>query len=397
MSVQGDKRLGDMLDYLPAEEEIVGKHKIGSYDIVATTERVICLRKFPPLFVEVHYNDIASLEHRTTILWKEAVNSLLLFAGSVLLYYSTNHGELTSQLNQWLRRYFPEIYGLLPAEVLLPAAVVALAVAGAYHLAHFIPSLSGYFRISRKDRAPVVIPTGMTPQLRALIKEIEELMSGKAQEVQAAQMAQKAAPPPGPVRVPIQTPESIRFDIQDTLNVKLREIAENKVVLISSKSENHSQIVSNVLDILVNKRDMGGVYLSVTRPYDFILSTINPLGISSSNIYFIDCISLMAGKAPSQKSENVVFIENPSSLEEVSMYLDKMLIKVQNKKKFLILDSLSSLLIYNTDKSVKEFTHFLINKIRLENVAGIILSIEKKEAEDLVKTLTPMCDAEIKF
>jgi hypothetical protein len=46
---------------------------------------------------------------------------------------------------------------------------------------------------------------------------------------------------------------------------------------------------------------------------------------------------------------------------------------------------------------VKEFSHFLINKIRLDNLAGIILSIEKKEAEDLVKTLSPMCDTEIHF
>jgi archaellum biogenesis ATPase FlaH len=141
---------------------------------------------------------------------------------------------------------------------------------------------------------------------------------------------------------------------------------------------------------------MGGVYVSITRPHEYILNAMDDSGIPSTNLFFIDCISLMAGKQQ-EKLDNVVYVENPSSLEEVSMYLDRMLSKVGRERKFLFLDSLSSLLIYNTDKSVKEFTHFIINKIRLENIAGVILSIEKKEVEELVKTLNPMCDTEIRF
>jgi hypothetical protein len=168
--------------------------------------------------------------------------------------------------------------------------------------------------------------------------------------------------------------------------------------LISSKSEDHTRVVSKTLDIFVNQHGMGGVYISVSRPYESIASAMKATNIPSNDIYFIDCISQMAGKGQrGGGDENVVCVENPSSLEEISMYLDRMLSKVQKPKKFLFLDSLTSLLIFITDKSVKEFTHFLINKIRLENIAGIILSIEKKEAEDLVKTLTPMCDAEIRF
>jgi archaellum biogenesis ATPase FlaH len=79
------------------------------------------------------------------------------------------------------------------------------------------------------------------------------------------------------------------------------------------------------------------------------------------------------------------------------MYVDRMLLKAKKPKKFLFLDSLSSLLIYNGEDSVKEFTHSIINKIRLDNIAGVILSIDKKGAEDLLKTLAPMCDREVRF
>jgi len=271
------------------------------------------------------------------------------------------------------------------------------AAAGLYFLVHFITSLRGYFRISRKGGHSIVIPTTMTVELKTLIREIEEYRQGRQ-----ADIAKPAAPPipptPSEAAAAAKAQSVIAEDeVRQTLQFKIGDISSNKVVLISAKSEMHTPVVSSMLDILINQQGMGGVYLSITRPFEYILTTMSKANIPSDNLYFIDCISLMAGKGQQERGEKVVFVENPSSLEEVSMYLDRMLTKVPNEKKFLFLDSLSSLLIYNTDKSVKEFTHFLINKIRLENIAGVILSIDKKEAEDLVKTLTPMCDAEIKF
>jgi hypothetical protein len=173
--------------------------------------------------------------------------------------------------------------------------------------------------------------------------------------------------------------------------------ADNSVVLISASSETHGRLVAAVLDIFVREKGMGGVYISVSQPYEVILSTMEATGIDSKDIYFIDCISKMAGQSGVQPSDKVVFIENPSGLEEVSMHVERLLSKVSREKKFVFLDSLSSLLIYNDDKSVMVFTHYLINKIRLEKMAGAILSIAKKEAEDLVKTIAPMCDSEVRI
>jgi hypothetical protein len=388
MAANGDRRLGDMLDYLPADEQIVGKHKIGSFDIVTTTERVIILKKFPRMFIEVHYAEINNLEHRTNILWNELVSSIALLALAVVLYVNNVGTRLTEPLNNLIMRFTPDFALMLPADYILPILIILSAAVGAYHLHKFIPSVNGYFRISRRERAPVVIPTGMSSELKMLIKEIEELVRQKA----VAAMAPAAS-----LGGMVHEAPNARDEIREKLLAELREVADNKVILISSKSENHTPVVSGMLDFLIRQREMGGVYLSVTRPYEYIITTMNSANIPSDNIFFIDCISMMAGKSTHEKRENVVFVENPSSLEEVSMYLDKMLAKVTRPRKFLFLDSLSSLLIYNNDKSVKEFTHFIINKIRLENIAGIILSIEKKEAEDLVKTLTPMCDAELRF
>jgi archaellum biogenesis ATPase FlaH len=184
--------------------------------------------------------------------------------------------------------------------------------------------------------------------------------------------------------------------INDKLNDRLGKMGSQSVVLISPKSENYGPVLAGALDILINRKRMGGVYVSVTKPAEFVIRTMTAAQTPSDDVYFVDCISGMTAGAH-EKNEQVAYVENPSSLEEVSMYINRMLAKVKSHNKFIFLDSLSSLLIYNNDKSVREFTHFLINKVRVESISGIILSIEKKEAEDLVKTLTPMCDMEVRF
>jgi hypothetical protein len=172
---------------------------------------------------------------------------------------------------------------------------------------------------------------------------------------------------------------------------------DKTVLLISSKSENHNQIVLSLLETLILKRDMGGVYITISRPSDSIIDTLDAKGVPSENVFFVDCISQMSGKLAGIKRENVTYVDNPSSLEEISMFLERLLVKIKGDGKFIVLDSLSSLLIYNSDKSVREFAHFIINRARMQNITAVILSIEKKEAEDLVKTLAPMCDSELKF
>jgi len=395
MTAEDDKKFGEMLDYLPADEGIIGKHRVGSYDIVTTTERVIFLRKFPPSFIEVHYNDINNLEHVTNIAWSELVNAAPLLAIAGFIYVNEEGLALVDAISEILRRYVPEILNVLPVNLALEIVMALAALAGGYSLVKFLASLRGYFRVSRKSGPSIIVLTGMSSDLKTLIREIEEEMGRKSKE--ADRLAASGGIPMDAGEAAVAGGASMEDYIKQTLNDRMRDISTNKVVLIVAKSENHSAVVSNMLDILINQRIMGGVYISITKPHEFIMSTITEAGIPADNLYFIDCISLMAGKGQTDKTGKVVFVENPSSLEEVSMYLDRMLAKVTTPKKFLFVDSLSSLLIYNTDKSVKEFTHFLINKIRLENIAGIILTIDKKEAEDMVRTLTPMCDAELRF
>ncbi len=175
----------------------------------------------------------------------------------------------------------------------------------------------------------------------------------------------------------------------------MSDAKDDSMALISISSDHRPQAICSVLKELISGKGMGGVYINLSQPTETIVKILEEAEVDITNLFFIDCISRMTGKSMAETSDKVIYVENPSSLEEISLYLERMLTKVTMKKKFIFLDSLSSLLIYNSEKTVKEFTHFIINRTRMMGHAGIILSTQKKEVEELVKTLSPMCDIKI--
>ncbi|MDD5111448.1 MAG: ATPase domain-containing protein [Candidatus Altiarchaeota archaeon] len=177
------------------------------------------------------------------------------------------------------------------------------------------------------------------------------------------------------------------------LKSEMSDIKDTSILFVSMESQQHTDAVSGLLKLLVTERGMSCLYISMSDPYDKSKAAMDRAGVDEKRVYFIDCISHMAGKVDN-KTCNAVFIENPTSLEEVKLYIDKVMATL-SAPKLIILDSLSSLLIYNNERTVEKFTHTLINKIRIEGAGGVIISIKQKESEALSKTLVPMCDKEI--
>ncbi|MFH1404003.1 MAG: hypothetical protein ABIH11_07030 [Candidatus Altiarchaeota archaeon] len=382
-------------EYLPESEEVIGEENIGFmgfYSALVTKERVVFVRRFPKKsFVEVRLDEIISLEHLTRTLWGDMIKGTAMIVGSGLIYQYQQTADLVTPIKNLLIKYLPELSGIpVPKAILF--FLIVMSLMGVFHILRFVPSNIGKLKISRKNRSPLLIPTRLNSNTKKLVRNIESMMTEKDKDRGKPIIVTTGMGGAREEDDKISPTEKIK----KSLDEGVKGLRDHAIIIASAKSKDHGHVVSALLENLIKEKGMGGVYISVSRPYDDIIELIEESGSDSSNVFFVDCISQMAGKLP-EGAENVVFVENPGSLEEVSMFLDRMLGKVQTEKKFLFLDSLSSLLIYNNDKSVKEFTHFMINKMRLEKISGIILSTEKKEAEEMVKTLVPMCDTEIRF
>ncbi len=196
--------------------------------------------------------------------------------------------------------------------------------------------------------------------------------------------------------MPTKTPEEINEQIQNAFKgIK----SENYIVLLNTAAEYYFDSVMATASFMT-KSGRNGVYVTACRPYAFIIRKMREdKRINTDNILFLDCISRMAGMTGvSQGTEDAkkcTFVDNPAALEEIKMYIGTLLDKLKGDK-FLIIDSISTFLIYNTPGAVKEFSMLLTNTLRLLEVSGVLIIIEKEAPEDLTQILIAMTDKTIK-
>jgi len=179
----------------------------------------------------------------------------------------------------------------------------------------------------------------------------------------------------------------------------------NKVVLFIASPKKYMKVNLQILKITTKENKFSGIYITVNRPFSTLMDIMEKHGIDTEKIFFIDCITKMIpapkgiSLVPQKKFEvkkNCIFIPSPARLTEIGLALSEALAGMKNpKNKFLYLDSLSTLSIYNDLTTIAKFVHFLTTRVRLFGVVGLIMCVEKKMDDKLFNILSEVCDITI--
>ena len=175
----------------------------------------------------------------------------------------------------------------------------------------------------------------------------------------------------------------------------LSSMEEGNVVLILTSAEKYLENVINVLKTLINKKNYPCIYVTINKPYQVLLNVLKKNSINTEKIFFIDLISKMT-RTEITGVKDCLFIASPDSLTELSIAITESVRNLHGKNKFIFLDSLSTLLIYNQAGTVTKFAHFLIGKMKTESVEMIIISLEKEMDPKLVSQISILVDKVIK-
>ncbi|MFH1257358.1 MAG: hypothetical protein ABIG96_01845 [Candidatus Micrarchaeota archaeon] len=110
--------------------------------------------------------------------------------------------------------------------------------------------------------------------------------------------------------------------------------------------------------LLSNRKEEWGIYLSLNKSQKSAAEAFSKAGIGTDRLFFIDCVA-------TQQARRDVLHFKPTELEQVE-YAVKMYIDEIPGRKFVLVDALSTLLIYNdvnkVAKFVKEVTEFADGK-----------------------------------
>lgn len=176
--------------------------------------------------------------------------------------------------------------------------------------------------------------------------------------------------------------------MKKTLQAELKSLPENFVVMAIVPFKNFEEINIRLISFLIKKYNSKGSYITINRPYKSMVKLLKKENLNLNNMFFIDCITKELKEREDVK--NCYFVGSPSNLTEIAIALDPVF--KEGKHKFVFLDSLDTLTVYNPINSVIKFAHFLTSKVRLHDLSGVLLAVHENSDEKLVIELAQFCD-----
>ncbi|MFH1257951.1 MAG: ATPase domain-containing protein, partial [Candidatus Micrarchaeota archaeon] len=180
-------------------------------------------------------------------------------------------------------------------------------------------------------------------------------------------------------------------DIKRLLHKELAGLPSHYVILLVTSSKNYMKVNVETLRLLLSEKDSAGIYVTFNRPYENLTSSLGKEKLDLERLYFLDLITQTTGKR-GERTENCIFLPSPRNLTELSIALTQLVERMEQDNRFIFIDSLATMLIYNSAGTVAQFTHFLVSKMRLWKVGMVLVSLEKETDQKLIKDLSQFCD-----
>lgn len=187
-------------------------------------------------------------------------------------------------------------------------------------------------------------------------------------------------------------------NITELLREKYRELREkNWIVLLEVPTEKNFSINLEVLRILTEEMGYEGIYITVNKGYGDLVKILSEDGIDTSKLFFVDTVSKMYG-FETKEIKQCEYTANPLSVDDIINAVYNLIKRIPGERKFVFLDSITTILIYNTLPRTMKFSQFLTQGLRKEGVNGIMVSVPRRTvSKELIDKLSELCDEVIEI
>ncbi len=167
----------------------------------------------------------------------------------------------------------------------------------------------------------------------------------------------------------------------------LSGITEKINTLIITDVENIQSTSNGVLKQF-SKKSVSGAYVCLNRPQHAVKNILQEENIDFKNILFIDCISTSLTNVAEE--ENVTHISTPADLTGLSISISEFINDVSHDK-FVMIDALGTLLIYNHEEIVLKFIRCVLEECSETGCAAIMIT-PKTEDSSWINKIIPFFD-----
>jgi archaellum biogenesis ATPase FlaH len=163
-------------------------------------------------------------------------------------------------------------------------------------------------------------------------------------------------------------------------------------IILTEKPSDYGMLTPRLVKYFVNK-GMKGVYVTVNKNTADLLDAFRAENIRINNILFIDAVAGLTGVGKIE-GESFNYVDSPKDIVGLSILIEKAVASIGEGKKFIIVDSVSTLFVYNKERVVERFIHSLSGKIRAWKAKGVFILAEAT-SEEIVNVLSQFCDRDI--
>ena len=165
---------------------------------------------------------------------------------------------------------------------------------------------------------------------------------------------------------------------------------ENPVVLLSVNPAVYQEGVMNAMRYFSERFGMG-LYITLNKPCAVLQGAFAKDGLAPGSLVYLDSIT----NTPERRTESCHYLGRMRELTDLCIALAKMMSEEKGVK-FVFVDSISTLLIYNDSKSVARFCHSVTEKLRSVNLPAALVFVEMEEGKDVVAQMAQFCDVYVK-
>ncbi len=178
----------------------------------------------------------------------------------------------------------------------------------------------------------------------------------------------------------------------DDLLVRLaKQILAKKICLVVSRHQDYNEVNTTLIKYLTLTLKLKGIYIALNSRYVDTVQEIRALKIPADSLCYIDAVTNQSGME--EDSRSCVYIQGPDSLTELSLAVHE-LTKLMNAQ-FVFLDSVTTLLTYNTAETTERFMHYFLNKVRTSEMTGVVISLDEEKSNKLIPVLSQISDVVI--
>ncbi len=181
---------------------------------------------------------------------------------------------------------------------------------------------------------------------------------------------------------------------EEKLAREMEGVRPGEIILLEATPEDMLKAKMAAAKVL-SGAGYGGIAFAINRTWKDLLSDFALSGVKTGSLFIIDCVSKRFARArPS--GGNIRYVKDLTQLSSLSIIITEKL-RMMEGRKFLLVDSLSIMLMHNDPESTARFLYAALMSTRVNGAVGVVVTHDSEIDRKIFGMLVELSDRQVRL